>query len=127
MVELRKFIIERQDIIRTSLNDYKKWFEGDKEKEEEIDRTIEELDNVLNDANEFYPITHLSKEDIKSNILDYDYNEVDEPSEEEKKIDNLTDEQMIAIANNMSESFNNTDDYSLALKEAYSYITEERK
>lgn len=132
MVNLREFIIEREGIIREALEDYKRWWneeEANPDKVQEINNTLEELRQALDDANEFYPITHLSKEDLKYNLLS-DYNSDSELDEEDKqmlnKIDNLTEEQMIAIADNMSEIFNNCDDYSLALKEAYRYRIEEK-
>ena len=51
---------QHEEIILEALQDYRKWFDDDPVKQQEIDLAI----NSLNQDTEFYPITSVCKDDI---------------------------------------------------------------
>jgi hypothetical protein len=116
MIDSRNFIKEHEGIILEALNDYKKWFndfpnKSDNKKIDEIDRTIGDLQEALNIEAEFIPVCHISKDDLKQ-VLRKDKKGF-------AKIDKLTEDDLVWIADKMNDSLCYSDSYSMALESAF--------
>jgi hypothetical protein len=113
MNDSKEYLNKYNGIILEALEDYKKWFEGkgDSDREELIDQAIKDLNDAMETDKTFIPVCHISKDDLRQVL------KMNKPLAD--KIDAMSEEDLIWIADKMNDGMCSSDSYVMALESAF--------
>ena len=84
---------EHEEIILEALQNYRKWFDDEPTKQQEIDLAI----NSLNQDTEFYPITSVCKDDI--------FHAFGDDAQAQEAIKKMDEGDMVTLASKMADDY----------------------